>query len=615
VSCFYSFLAYGQELNSQEPLLSESLNQCAVDICRLPEENLSWEEVLLPKEEIKNFEAVEEIKDMIKANKKSFLESEMTLLRSLEGEQREYVESLSKEDQALLIFFKKITPAVISLYMKGHASPSLLSSFIIFERDFKKIFIEDGMSEEEASWTADAINSLRLSFKSGDLYGVLFSKTPEYAITSYTGNSLYSNFRSLVEQVNLFFEDDKRFNSQLFDIFLRTIPKSYLNDIDSDKALRINTSFLIKELLKQIKKPESDEVKLFTNFLKSPPDFIITSMHTSWKTDFSKSKDNLELTEPEIDERFLKVLKNCGEKLNAGMSQLPTDREIKEIQAYIRKVRRRAIHFVQSKVSYSFAKSIDEQLSQVQFDLPLNRKNFKEKILTRLSFFRSGVYSFNELRLLSLVGVNDGLLESENFPFHRLASECEEYPSMSVLYDYSVSQEIINVPSLKISWSVLKNMDKLKGVIAHEFGHQLFSFLRGAIHSQKAHTKESYNNVRKIISCISSIHRGKAEEYTLYDENGNYTKIPITQYTNEDFADQFSALVEKDNNQNMACVFLKEKDGRYIENSMVNFDKEDVHSSAILRILNIENSKKKEISKSCIEVLKSSEIKMKSCLF
>ena len=84
--------------------------------------------------------------------------------------------------------------------------------------------------------------------------------------------------------------------------------------------------------------------------------------------------------------------------------------------------------------------------------------------------------------------------------------------------------------------------------------------LRGSVNNNNRHSEDSFNNVKQVVNCTASLHGNKDQEYyRLYDKEGTFNKIMISQYTSEDFADQFSAFVDQGNSQNMACVFAQQE--------------------------------------------------------
>lgn len=600
---FIYFIGLAFSLSS---FASSNLNQCVQDICGAPEENMSYSEVnnLITSEEDEI--VISKLIDGIRLNKGNFELETKSFLDIYSGDRAKFLENLSSIDKSTIVYFRKLFPALVIMAEKGLVVPNLFSSLYFYEAEYKKLFLESGMGEEEASWTSELITKFKASYKMSDLFGVLFSRVPEYAISSYSGQYDYSNFRNIVEQ---FGEIAGNSSTEIplspieDSVFLAAVTKSLkrlnLADLSTEKVRTINTAYVVKELVKQFRNPENESVKDFVNYLESTPSSIWSSIISKFDSEVEELISLRESQKDSLNQNFENVLNTCKTHLIEAYKKLPTKSEIEFFRKYLREVKKEAVNFVKRKISYSMGKTVDAKLAKVQFDLPLAKENFTTYIQNELSK-NSRDYTDDEKMIISMSSLNLQELSSKNFPFGALEGSCTDLEDNGVLYDYAVTEEMITVPSIKVSWSVLKNMDRLKSVVTHEIGHQLFAMLRGSIKKEEAHTKTSFNNVKEVLKCVSSIHKdAKSEEYTIWDENGDYHKVPITQYTNEDFSDQLAALVDRDNKFNMACVFMDEENSDYTNLSLVNENEDDTHSSGFFRVLNIEMIRKNNLPESC----------------
>jgi hypothetical protein len=596
-----------------------SLEQCISEICGTADKNddiQEYQDKVIQRETTdKNF-ASNITKKLIDL-KAQIIEKEKNNLSINSKMDGALINSMNEEDRAILTFIHNIFPALAVLISDRTIIRGLFSNiYFDDEADILTKLVESGIEQDEAQWLNQIFVAIKNDYDLQKIFGVLFSTVPEYAITSYTQESTRANFTNIHEQINTLITEIESKS-----IILNKMAKKRLEtiamtkDLDSAKVREVLTFFTINEFLKVIRsKDQAVEKETFRQAILMSGHFLTNKILNKVKS-INEKAGSLSLTPDEIESRFNLMNEKCIAKTSEIFNTLPDEKEITAFQKYLSVLKKKSLNFIQKKVSYGYASMAKEKIDKIQYDVPLNQEFFQQEILDELSevTLLSQNLSPSERLIFQLLELNAETLDSEVYPFHSLLERCEAREETDSFYDYAVTENFIEIPSIKVSWSVLKDFPRFKSVFAHEMGHQIYYLIRGGIHDDNSHSIGSFNKVKEIVSCVSSIHGKVNDEYDMWDQNGDHAELKISQYTVEDFADHFSAYVEKGSEMNMACVFPTQENNEYKELSLTNPLETDSHSAHSFRIMNIEFLKKGQLPESCKEVLAPENLELKNC--
>lgn len=589
-------------------------DQCVQSICSSADKNINYNELASNVNSESSKEITNKMINILKETKKPLLEIESKKIDILIRNE-EIFSSMSPLDRAITIFYKKIIPSLSLLYTSGKASPSLLSSFVFFEENYYDFFISKGYTANDAKWTSDVIKLVANDFPIAGLVGTLFSQVPEYAIASNLGEYKRTNYNVIAETLNELI-NPKQENSTKNSVFIKSLSSFYFNkdlfsDLSSKDIYYINLLYVSQRLINIINNPSLEHQISFSKHLLHPPTLILEDLRQLWTLESDRLKELFNATRPSFNNRFDQVIETSKKDLLATASQLPNSKEILKLKEYIKLIKDKAVSFTKKNVSHSFATIVKDKISTIQFDLPLNKESLFNRIESRVHRYNN--ITQEQLSFITLLDSQRPDKES-TYPFNKITNLIADYKNYKPLYDYSVSTEIVELPSVKVSWATLKYFNKLKDVVAHEIGHILFHLIRGGVKRESRHTKEGFENLKTILSCISSVNPQSNEEveHTIWDENGDYYHFPIHKYAEEDFADQFAAYTNNESS-NYACTFLEEHEQKYIDLSFINSDDQESHSAPLLRLLNIQQYKNQDIDSSCERSIESETFKLIRC--
>ncbi len=602
----------------------DPLYRCVEEICGTPENHEDMEELLLRVKNERTAEQalfMERFANLVKNQQEHIHKQELLSIKALRELDINFINSLDPIDKHMVLFLQKVIPAMVELAVKNKLSV-WVSIFSVVDEDFTTLFIEKKSSSEEAKWLNDFIGEIRNDVRLQKIFSLIFFPYPIFSMSGYldTPNSptFYSTQHALSD-VLVGLEQNHEPSLLIEEIIKKSVTRVVESkDLDANKIEETNTIFAINELVKHLR--TSSHQKLKNLFEKAPESFFKSIIETN-SLSVKESSFLTSLSQAEIEKRYLLAMNVCEKSLAETSNQLPSMKEIENFRQYVMRAKLKAAEFTKRKISATFAKKVLTKFEKLQYDLPLNRENFEEEIINDLSASWSSNSSLESLKYSHLTHstnekefLDDILNESTYFPFSHIVTLCNESYRQDFFSDKSVSDKHFKLPALFISWSTLKNLSAYKGVISHEMGHQLYAMIRGSSEKEDRHSKKSFNNLKEVLNCVADLHGKKDTTYESVDESGGPVQLIESLYTSEDFADQFSAFVERGETINMGCLFILEKENLYSDLSLINNIDQDPHSSGAYRVINIEAVKSKILPQSCSEALFAAELQIKSCM-
>jgi hypothetical protein len=597
---------------------SADLNQCIVDICGPASENrnIDFYQNQYESDDKLNKNEKEFLLKAIDANKENFFSIKVNALKEIEAFSLETFNSINSVDKGILVLFVQgLIPLSTISYssnnrIRGEFSELFIDDSLEYDEVFK-ILQDAGNDESLSSLQANYIINIKQSKLARKVLGMMFSRAPEHALGDHFNSENKETILKLYHEkmsqvIDEILNHDTASDSKILK-FLANSYKGYLEigDLSAEEISQLNLLFGLNLFKMEFLKEQKGSAKegFWDNTLD---DRILESTFEMLQTKAKSMTSNSSYSKKDREEDFLEAKKICIEKLEYNIQKLPTRTQINNFIYYYRKLVKGAKSFTEKNISYSFAKVVDKKLSKLQIDLPPTREVFIKKVPVIMKNKASANVD------LSVVLANLIIAPIGENTYSFLIDSCSQGSIEGAFYDYSVSS-LWHAPSLKLSWTTLKEFERFKGVIAHEVGHQLYMLYEGEYDLEERFTWAEFNNSRNLFQCISQNHEDRSISRSSWSPDGALESFKVSKYANEDFADQFAAYIEKETAANYACVFLKIEDNQYSDLSFINTDDDDHHSSNAFRVLSIEKTKQGALPESCNRALDDQNYEVHVC--
>lgn len=589
---------------------NENLNQCMKDICGPVKNNPSYEYYRDAYQGSGLSEAQKErIKEVIASTKSSEVAKYKEAKQLVDSFSAETYKSFLKVDQGLVAFIHLVLPAYGEVLMAGYSNRVDPSNFD--EAKLIELLKTSGKDEKEAQLKARAFLLAQSSNSASKIIGLLYSQNPEYHLGLLLGQladkPILRIYHDLFGPLMASYEERLPGAESSLIRSLAINSKSYLSlgELSAEEIRTLNTLFAMILLETQYNREKNGEEKdgLWTFLLSDEAQESASS---------AVLKRVGSIKTPELSEEAINSLLNqssaqCVAGLDQKAKKFPTKEEHKRFRDFYRGLVQKAKRFTNKEISYSMGRRVEEELGRVQIDLPPTLETYLDELSERI------VVAQNTEITNELIAINSLSEPSGIAPFQKSVDLCQEDALDIPFYDHSTAADYI-MPTLKISWTTIRELERFRGVVAHEVGHRLYEMFKGESDIQTSFTQDEFDRSTDIFQCISNNYPAKEETRITYAPSGEESSMQVSKYANEDFADQFAAWVDRDNEHNFACVFLSGEDDEYAGLSFLNPIEEDHHSAGAFRVLNVEKTKKGFLPQSCEVALRESNQELNICI-
>ena len=335
--------------------------------------------------------------------------------------------------------------------------------------------------------------------------------------------------------------------------------------------------------------------------------------------DYLKDISNLDNKKFNFEEKIQEDLNSCQSARNYALKALPTKKDIVEFESAVAGIKNNLLAKFISRFSKKTLSYLSNELDQLNFIFPISkgvykkemveilRKKIEEKkrYLQRLnSDKKDDVFWLNVLQ--NMPSSHEDIVEYElddNYKPTDKVRGPSPFLHEATLITCNLNQpETLNdsywpfkTDSIFVSWNSVHSKDFGPSVLIHELGHAMSPYFKGIDGKAKAKgiSDASFSQFLKVRECLNSNH---GEKGAVKDDNRGDGL-----YTEEDWADLVSTLA--DNQKNVGCFLLDQKNNIYSDLSLENSSGSDPHSSGFYRALQIYFYSNGQYPKACIPFL------------
>ncbi|MFT6067697.1 MAG: hypothetical protein ACJAT2_001876 [Bacteriovoracaceae bacterium] len=378
-----------------------------------------------------------------------------------------------------------------------------------------------------------------------------------------------------------------------------------LSDLAADKESLLQ-EVLALEALSKLRKSELKTLSK-PNFTR-PSYYINPRFSPDWSDPNNKEKfySTTEHIENQLNFYDGIETKIDSHELNAYMMTIINSLEILPDETEVEKAKIDSKEYLESffdsfgkEFSRESTKDIKSEVGSLHLNFPKTKKEYLKEVKGWLNSRKGTLLDYKKLKDL------DDVDRKNEFLGRGLLQDLMMGTGASGGLNEFVEQLGVNpIPDLylgayngiKVGPIAVKDFsNKGKQILAHELGHHVGHFMEKNRLSHRTTVK--FKRTRECLAASHTEEVGGEVKMKLSTNRSKKVRWKENKYSEEDFADW---IASKASDSNMACLFLK---GEVLDipnkDYFKNADKEDTHSSAVYRLLNIELNKKGKLPASC----------------
>lgn len=328
-------------------------------------------------------------------------------------------------------------------------------------------------------------------------------------------------------------------------------------------------------------------------------------------------KRYLEAKDRDLNAQMERVTSTCLSYIRMSVALNASGLRRQKIAAMIPEIKSAAVEVAKRYFDAGAGTWLKKYVGNLEFALPDSREDIYNRLRqsfavaegesTRAQIFRDnpGPEADEALLLQALLNTTFNVDDKDDIEkdakygnARQIVETCEKLP-----VDPVSDATVTSLGKISISWFSLNHPEYTPAVLAHEIGHTLS---RAARLQQEFSGADSNQAFAQSLTCVAN--RNPSQKTSVE----RLKKGAHTQWSEEDWADHFSAQVMNElkhehsslyYRDNMGCALVKEDLNGYQENTLIGTD-DDSHSNGILRVLQI-GIDRNDLPASCMELYRS----------
>lgn len=521
----------------------------------------------------------------------------------------------------LLVFtsFSAITDRFSDYFNKGivtFADGPVRGAFDYDKTKAMKLLLGTGYSASESLWITKLEKELYTNFKfSGSfIAAVMQDEIPEPIFAELLNKKDLAIFYAVHEHISIALQKLKGIDglTPSYQLVQHSIV-----ELEKVKQMTELPSFILEELHNTLMVAniivDYERNGVMFRLINSIPNSL---MDEAYET---VSKENLGAFNPNKQADFKeketkeKILNDCMHSVSKFLGTGVSTNEVRGFANELNFIKKQAETFALRYGGIQSQYLISERMNVLEFNLPASREFIYNHVKEQLSEdVVSVVDETSKLQKFPLITL--GLNKSDPFSLTSITEDvCGDHGYYDYLTDAVLSSN--TRPTARVNWRTVKYIERYKMVLAHEVGHVLYKALDTFLFTPDSNAPLADKaRIGELITKMSSSYSNlkTVTQENRFIKNSNQSLI-TTIYTDEDFADIFSAYVYKGKRAyNSMCMLL---DGAEDQLKLVNQDVTDTHSASFYRVISTELNKEGSLPKSCKNFLgKQDKIKVQSII-